>query len=326
MMGMPMSDHHGRAWFLSRVAATAGVLAASRAGAETKGLTPLRIAVAPSDGVTSVAYAKASGMFERAGLDVQIDKIRTGAAVAAAIAAGSYDIGNSSVTTIFIAHEKGLPFTLVAPAGINTDKPLTGGALVPKDSPLRLGKDAEGATLGLISLSDVAHDAFCSWIEQHGGDPSSVKFVEVPFSAAAAAVAEHRVAAAETALPAMAQALNSGNFRLIPIYLAIAPTFLMSAWFTSKEFSSKHPDTVRTFARVVAAAAIYANAHPAQTAQIMSDLTSVPVADILRLPRIIQGVTLTPEILQPTITAAAKYGTLKKAFPAQELIDSSLTG
>jgi NitT/TauT family transport system substrate-binding protein len=320
-----MSDRfHGRAWFLARAAAGAAALAASRAGAQTAPSAPLRIAIAASDGVTSVVYAKTAGMFENAGLDVQIDKQQNGAAVAAAIASGSYDIGNSSVTTIFLAHEKGLPFTFVAPGGINSEKLLTAGALVLKDSPLRLDKDANNSVIGLISLSDVAHDAFCAWIEQRGGDPNTVRFVEIPFSAGGNAVEQHRVIAAETATPAMMAALDTGTVRLIPIFNAIAPVFMMSAWFTSKDFSSKHPETIRKFARVVATAATYANAHHAETAPIMSDFTKIPLPEVQRMPRILQGITLTPDLLQPTIAAAAKYGSLKKAFPAQEVIDSVL--
>src|ERR1700761_3970616 len=86
-------------------------------GARAADLKPLRVAVAPSDGVTSVLYAKRAGLFEKAGLNVSLDIQRNGAAVAAAILSNAYDVGNSSVSSVFVAHEKGLPFTLCAPAG-----------------------------------------------------------------------------------------------------------------------------------------------------------------------------------------------------------------
>lgn len=315
----------GRAWFLARAAATAGVLAASRAGAQTAPNASLRIAIAPSDGVTSVVYAARTGLFEKAGLDVQIDTQSNGAAVAAAIASGSYDIGNSSVTTILLAHQKGLPFTLVAPAGIHSSKgPFFDGALALKDSPLQLGKDAENAVIGVVSLSGIGHDAFCSWVDQHGGDPSLIRFVEIPFSVSGNALEQHRVVAAETATPTLTLAIDTGKFRFIPVYNAIGPAFLVSAWFMSKDFSAKRPEVVRKFTRVVAAAATYANTHHAETAAIMSEFTGIPLPVMLRMPRSLQGVTLNPELIQPVITAGAKYGLLKKSFPAQELIDPSV--
>ena len=306
-----------RARFLARAAAAA-LLAPARTGAQSA--IPLRIAIAPSDGVTSVVYAKSAGLFERAGFDAHIDIQSNGAAVAAAIASGSYDVGNSSVTSVFLAHEKGLPFVLVAPAGIYDARTPFTGALVLKSSPIRLDKDAEGATVGVVSLSGMGHDATCAWVEQHGGNPALIRFVEVPFSAAAEALAQHRIVAAESATPAMTNALDRGDLRVIPVYNAIAATFLISAWFMSTEYTAKHPDVARAFARVVAAAAGYANAHHAETAPIMAQFTGIPLDVMLRMPRALQGTTLVPALIQPGIAAAAKYGLLKKAFPAEEII------
>jgi len=303
-------------------AAVAPLLGPVRVRAQN--LTPLRVAIAPSDGVTSVVYAKAAGLFERAGLDVHIDTQSNGAAVAAAIVSGSYDVGNSSVTSIFLAHEKGLPFVLVAPAGIYDSRNPFTGALVLKSSRIRLDKDAEGTTVGVVSLSGMGHDAICAYVEQHGGNPAMIRFVEVPFSADAAALVQHRIVAAESATPAMTNALDTGDLRIIPVYNAIAPTFLISAWFMSTDFTSKHPEVVRTFARVTAAAATYANAHHAETAPIMAQFTGIPVDVMLRMPRAVQGITLSAPLIQPGITAAAKYGLLKKTFPAEELIDRTL--
>jgi NitT/TauT family transport system substrate-binding protein len=313
-----------RARFIAQAWAATTVLAGSRAGAQSTPLSrPLRIAIAPSDGVTSVVYAKAAGMFERAGLDVQIDTQGNGAAVAAAIVSGTYDIGNSSLTSVLLAHEKGIPFTFVAPAGVYDARTPFTGALLLKDSTARLDKDAEHAIIGLVSLSGTGHDAFCGWVEQHGGDPSTIRFVEVPFSAAAAALETHRVVASETVTPAMTSALDTGNFRFLPVYSGIGPQFLISAWFTTKDFAGKYRETVRTFARVVAAAGTYANAHHAETAPIMSEFTKIPVDVMLRMPRALQGVTLSAGLITPVITAAARYGSLKRAFPAAEIIEGA---
>jgi NitT/TauT family transport system substrate-binding protein len=318
-----------RARFVSHVAGTAAAAALfrpARAYAQSGATSaPLRIAVALSDGVTSVLYAKQAGMFEKAGLNVTIDTHSNGAAVAAAVLSGNYDIGNSSITSILLAHERGIPFSFVAPAGITDSRVPHGGALVLKDSAFTMGKDAENTTMGTVSLSGSGHDAMCAWVDQHGGDPRTIKFVEVPFSLAAPSLAAHRVVASETSTPSLTLALDTGNFRLVPVYNAIAPTILLSAWFSTTEFTGKHPDAVRTFARVVAAAGAYTNAHHAEAAPVMSTMSGIPVATILREPWTVQGTLLDPGLIQPIIAAAAKYGTLKKAFPAQDLIDPSLS-
>ncbi len=313
-----------RGAFVSGIAGSAAACALHATSFAADTLVPLRIGIAPSDGVTSVVYAKKAGLFEKAGLDVHIETQSNGAAVAAAVLSGFFDIGNTSVTSILLAHDKGLPFTLVAPAGVYDGKMPFTGALVLKDSTLELGKDVNDQVISLASLSGIGHDCFSAWVEQHGGDWRTLRFVEVPLSAAAAAVEERRVVAAEAATPALASALETGKFRLIPVYSALAPSFLVSAWFTTRDFSSKHPEVVRTFARVVASAAAYANTHHAQTAPIMAEFTGIPLASFERMIRARQGMTLVPALIQPAIDAALKYGSLKKYFPAQEVIDADL--
>jgi NitT/TauT family transport system substrate-binding protein len=312
-----------RSHFLQRTSAFAGTaLAAAARPVRAADLKPVRVAVAPSDGVTSVLYAKRAGLFEKAGLDVTLEIQRNGSAVAAAILSNTYDIGNSSVTSVFLAHEKNLPFTLVAPAGVYDAKsPPYGGAITLKNSPLKFDKDVNGEIFGTASLGGIGHDAFCGWVEQHGGDAHSLRFTEVPFSLAPQAIEQHRIVAAEIATPVLTTAMDTGDFRIVPIYNAIAPLFMVSAWFTSRQFSTANPDLVRAFARVVADSAAYVNAHHAETAAVVAEFTSVPMSQVQRMPRSVQGSRLDPALLQPAIDAAAKYGSLKASFPAQDLID-----
>ena len=68
-------------------------------------------------------------------------------------------------------------------------------------------------------------------------------------------------------------------------------------------------------------AAKYTNAHHDATAKIMSDYSGVPLEVVSKMSRVTAGTELSPSLIQPTIDAAAKYGTLKKAFPAREIID-----
>lgn len=318
-----------RARFLQVAGGTATALLAPRAaGAQTaSALTPVRVLIAPSDGVTAVVYAKHAGLFEKAGLDVTLSTQHNGAAVAAGVASGNFDIGNSSVTSILLAHERGLPFTLIAPAGIYRDggQP-SSGAIALKDSPLHFGADANGGIIGVVSLNGLGQEAFCAYIDARGGDSTTVHFVELPFEAAGAALLAHRVIAAEAVLPSLTTFLASPDFRFLPTYGAIAPSYLMSTWFTTRDFSTRNPDVVRRFSHVVAEAANYANAHHAETAPLMADFTKIPLVDIEHIPRAIEGVTLSPALIQPVIVAAAKYGNLKKPFPAQELIDPNAAG
>jgi len=304
--------------------ATAGVLGASRAGAQTNSaLTVLRVGCIQSDGPTAAIYASKAGLFRDAGLDVQI-MVQPRMDVIPPVLAGIYDVALISITGVLLAHQSGIPVVLVAPAGTYDSKEPYAGAITLLDGPIRSGKDLEGAVLGVSSLNDIGQDAFCAWVAKDGGDPRTLRFVEILLSSAAAAVEQRRVVASETAAPAMNAALDTGKFRFINMCSAIAPTFTLSTWFTTKDFAAKNAGTLRTFARVVAAAGVYANSHHAETAAMMSEFTGIPVEQYLRMPRALQGRKLSPALFQPAITAAAKYGSLKSAFRAEELLDANI--
>ncbi len=326
---MRLDSRANRARFLAGVTAgtAASVLGMPKAGAQIpSALFSLRLGATSSDDSVSVVYAQRSGLFAKAGFDVQVDRQNSGAAVAAAVASGTYDFGKSSLPSLIEAHERGVPFVLVAPAALYDPRAPYAAVLIGRDSPIRTGKDANGLTFSVAALSDLGHVALQAWVDRNGGDSKSVHFVEIPFSAVAPAVDQGRVAGGEVSEPTMAAALATGKFRIINTGLAIAPSFYITAWFTTRDYSAKHPGIVRAFARVVGASATYTNAHHAETAPMMADYTSVPLSIIMQMTRAVEGIHLGEAQIQPLIDASVKYGTIKRSFPAQELIDPTVAG
>lgn len=303
------------------VSLAAAAVAGNARGVRAQGLTPVRVLGNANDDATSLFYAIRAGLFQSAGLDVHIDPGTSGAAVAAAVAGGSYDIGKSSANPIFEAHQNGIPFGVLAPAGIQSAAAPFAGMLLTKDSPIRTGADMNGQIVGLTSLSSISRVAISSWVDKNGGDWRAVKYVEISSSEAPGAVAQKRVVTAECGQPLLQSVLETGTFRLLPAYEAIAPRFLLTLWFTTKDWSAKHPDAARTFARVIARAATFVNAHHAETVAMMAEVSHVDAAVIAKMQRVVDGTVIEPGLLQPTIDASAKYGTLKATFPAQEIID-----
>ena len=290
------------------------------------GLVSVRVVTTANDDVAPLLYAVKTGLFEKAGLDVQILRGPTsGAAVAAAILGGTYDIGKSSISTIFDAHMKGLPFTIVAPAAVYDSRSPFGGLIVAKSSPIQSGKDLSGKVVGLASLSDITGIGTDAWTDHSGGDRHTLHYVELPMTAMAAAIDQGRIDAGEVVYPPLASALASGKVRLIPVLTAIAPTFLLSAWIARSDWAGAHRDTVKTFNRVLTQAAAYANAHHSETAPLVSEFTATPLAIIESMPRVVNGVALRASQVQPVIDAAARDQTIPHAFAAQELLDADVS-
>lgn len=284
-------------------------------------LRTVRVASNASDDATSVLYALQAGIFWRNGLDVQLQHLNSTTGLAAAVASGAYDIAKTSLSSVLAAHERGLGFKIAAPGSIydNAHASQIGGYIVAVTSS-STGRDFSGKTVAAIDLNGMSDLALKAWVDENGGDSSSLHFMELTMSAALAAVEQGRVFAAACANPYLAAALTSGKVRLVPAYGAIAPRFLFSAWITSADWASKNLDKLQRFQRSVAQAAIYTNAHPEETAQLLSDASSIPLATIESMPRVENGIRVIASEVQTVIDSAAKYKMIQRSFPASDII------
>lgn len=289
--------------------------------AQGPALVTVRIASTPDDQVTPVLYALRTGRFRAAGLDVQLEQSNGGAAIAAGVAGGSYDVGKSSLVALLNAHERGVPFTLIAPGGLSQSATPYGLLIVAKDSPIQSARDLNGKTLAVAAIGAVDQIATMSWVDKYGGDSKTLKFLEMPQTEDGAAIDQRRVDASNTIHPQVDVALATGKVRVLAnTYPSIAPQYFVSAWFTTTDWASKHPDIVARFARVVRETAAFTNTHRAETAQMLSEFSGIPLSVVQGMPRAVAGTSLEPRLLQPLIDAAAKYNVLRRSFPAQEII------
>lgn len=300
-----------------------GLAATGGAPAQTPGgLVTVRVASTPDDTFVAVIYAQRAGLFEKAGLDVELQPSSTsGAAIAAGVASGTYDIGKSSLTSLLAAHLRNIPFTLVAPGTLYDPKTPYGLLIVAKDSTISSAKDLNGQTIAIAALNSLDQTAIEAWVDQHGGDSKSLKFIELPQSEDGAALAQHRIAASLTIRPQLDQALASGEARpLGPAFSSVGSHYLVSAWFTTTDYASKHPAVIATFRKVVEEAAAYGNRHHDVTAPLLAEVSKIPLATIAGMERGVLGTELSPALVQPVIDMGSKYGLLARDFPAAEII------
>jgi NitT/TauT family transport system substrate-binding protein len=284
-------------------------------------LTTLSAAGAPEDSVTVVLWAQKSGIFKRNGLDVQLTPQRSGATVAAAVAGGTYQIGKASITSLIAAHVRGVPFVVVAPSSIyEASKPNT-GLLVKVDSPIRTAAGLNGKTVAVAALNDLYSIGTRLWVDQRGGDSSSLKLIEMPLNVIPDALVSGRIDAGASDTPALQEALDSGKVRLLShMQDAFGVDFLITAWFTTSDFIAKNRPAVRAFAKSLRESALYVNAHHADTVDLIAKFTAVDPAVIEKMGRVTVGTSLDPKLIQPVINASAKYKTIASGFDARDLM------
>lgn len=305
------------------VASGVAVLAASRV-ATAQTLDRLRVVGPANDGAKAVFYAVRSGLFRRYNLEVETSVVASGAAAAAALIGGSAEVAFTNSLTLIQARARGIPMMYVAGGAlVLTERPIS-LLLVLKDSPIRTGRDLSGKTLGSVSLRDLNSAAALLWIDKAGGDSKTVHVIEVPLSAGAAFLQEHRADAVILNEIGVAQALATGTARvLVNPYDAVAPRVQAAGFAAMETYVDQHRDVMGRFARAMHESSVYTNTHPAETVELVASYSGAKPEVIAKTTRVLDAEYVDPRDLQPLIDLSAKYGLVDRSFPAAQIISSA---
>jgi NitT/TauT family transport system substrate-binding protein len=302
------------------MASGAAVMGAFAGPGRAQTLQPLRIGVLAAESAAEITYAKELGYFAKAGLDVTITTMSNTPSIVAAVVAGALDIGYTTIDSVASIHAHNIPLVVVAPATdyIDPGTVKTAGVLVKPDSPIRTAKDLKGKTIASPALHSLGTTGASAWIDANGGDSSTVSYVEIPFPAQPAALAQGRVDAIFEVEPFFGAA--SKDFRvLFSGYSAISKHFTLNLFVTTPSWAKANPDLVNRFASVIHQTAVWANKNHDLSGAILAKITSIPVETIAGMVRSHYAEELTAALMQPGIDASAKYNNFP-TFAASELL------
>jgi NitT/TauT family transport system substrate-binding protein len=293
--------------------------AALAGGLGAQDLPTVRVITPPIDAGAQAFFAREMGFYKKAGLNVEVATANSGAAVAAAVAGGAADLGQSNVVTNASAHERGLPFVFIAAASLFDSRQHQNAVVVTPNSPIRTVQDLRGKTIAVSGLKNITEIGVDAWLDANGIAPSSIKAVEMPFATMAEAVASGRIDAADMTFPELSDALAKKQVRVVAYPLeALGKEWLLSGWFTTAAWAKAHPELVRAYVRAMTETADWANRNHDLSAKILERVTGIPVNPTS--PRVPYARVLDPQAMQPVIDASAKYGALKATFPAADLV------
>jgi NitT/TauT family transport system substrate-binding protein len=317
-----MDSSFSRSSFLAGTAAVALTTGVARAQAAP---VSWHLAGSVNDDVTPMLYALASGLMKRAGFDLTVDKGTSGSAVSAGVVGGAYQIGKSSVAGLITAHAKGVPFVFVAPGGLYESTAPVTALMVRADSAVKTGADLNGKIVAVSAIGDLYTLTVKGWVDQHGGDSTTLKLVEIPLSAVPAALAAGRIDAGCLEEPEVSEALAGGTSRVLGrLFDSIAPRFMYTGWFSTLDFATQNRALLDKFRGALREATNYTNAHKADTVDLSSKFTLIDPKIVAKGIRVTAALTLDPKLLQPVIEASAKYKTIPASFDARDMIDPAL--
>jgi NitT/TauT family transport system substrate-binding protein len=279
----------------------------------------LRAAGVVSDVFGEPFFAREAGAFTRAGFDLDVVNMNNAGAIVAAIGGGSLDIGLGDLVSGVNAINAGVPITLIAAAGLYKSSETTLIIAVPKDSTIRKAADLAGKTICVPTLVGLTTASLRAWLPAHGVDLSSVKIVELPQSATAAALDRHTVDAGLLSEPFIVQ--NKAAIRDVGHPLdAIGNEFAISVWYASRAWVDADRGRARRVVTAIYETAAWCNRHREETMSIMATQGGMDVEKVHGMVRTTFATSLSPAALQPVLDLATRAKIFDRSIDANAII------
>ncbi|KUO07529.1 ABC transporter substrate-binding protein, partial [Streptomyces dysideae] len=263
------------------VAAAAGCGSSSETGGSSSAggekTTQVKVGIIPIVDVAPLYLGQKKGFFSSRGIDLKMETAQGGAAIIPGVVSGQFQFGFSNVTSLMIAQTKGVPIKSVVNGTSSTGDTSAdnSGVAVKKDSPIKSAKDLAGKTVAVNTLQNIGDTTVRESVRKDGGDPSKVKFVEMPFDQMPAALDGGQVDAAWMGEPALTIAKGQGARLVASPFAETDPNLTIATYFASTKLAQENPDLVKKFTEAVTESLEYASAHPDEARQIVTTYTKI---------------------------------------------------
>ncbi|GAA3667747.1 aliphatic sulfonate ABC transporter substrate-binding protein [Arthrobacter ginkgonis] len=260
-------------------------LSQGQASAEAGGGQQIQVGVIPIVDVAPIYLGKEQGFFEDEGLSLELVSAQGGAAIVPAVTSGTMDFGFSNVSSMLLAKSKGLDVKMVASGASSTgeDGKDFGGILVAKDSPLTSPADLAGKTVAVNTLNNINDTTVRASVRKAGGDPSTIKFVELAFPDMQAALERGQVDAIQVVEPFLTAGTGEGAKLLASNYVDAADGLTVGAYFTTAATASGNPELVKKFTAAMEKSLQYAQDNPDAVRRILPTYTKIDAATAEKL-------------------------------------------
>ncbi|HEY0000240.1 MAG TPA: ABC transporter substrate-binding protein [Actinoplanes sp.] len=280
----------------------------------SSGPVAVKVGVIPIVDVAPIYLGIKQGFFTAEGLNVSLETAQGGAAIVPGVVSGQYQFGFSNTTSLLLAGSQGLPLKVVSSGVASTGEPGKdfGAVIVKADSPIKTAADLAGKRVAVNTLKNINTTTVNKVVQDAGGDPSKIQYVELAFPDIAAAVAKGDVDAGQVVEPFLTIATGQGDRQVVSNYAGTAPGLTVGMYFTSQEYATKNPKAVNGFTAAMAKSMEYATSHPDDARAILNEYTKIDpaVQKSLILPK--WPATVDRASVQTLADLATKDGLLTK--------------
>ncbi|MFK5634115.1 MULTISPECIES: ABC transporter substrate-binding protein [unclassified Ornithinimicrobium] len=296
--------------------------AESEASGEDDGeLREIKVGVIPIVDTAPIYLGKEEGFFEEEGLDLEIVETTGGAAAVPGVVSGSFDVAFGNTISTMVAVDQGLPLRYLTNglATTGTD-PDVGAVLAPADSDIAGPADLAGKTVAVNNLNNIGDTTIRTVVEEAGGDPESIDFVEIAFPDMPAALERGQVDAAWVLEPFKSAALNDGATLVTNNFADFDPELDIAGYFTTVENFEEDPELVEAFTAAMTRSLEFAAENPDAVREIVGTYTKIDEAgrEAMTLPRF--RAEFNRDAMTRLGEAAVRFGSLETAPNLDELL------
>lgn len=300
---------------LGLAACTAGDQAPDTAGtADDDGTRAVTIGALSISETAPLWAADEAGVFAEHGLDVTIQPIQGGAQAMPALLNGEVDLTVGQPFGVLRAHEQGLPVAIIAgyaesyPDGDDINAVVAGAG-----SDLTRPADLAGAKVAVNSLGAAGDLTIRAAVEQDGGDPASIEFVEVAFPDAAAQLDAGNIDAAWIPEPFVSMITAAGGTSVLYPYQETIPGLPTLVVQATTQTVEQDPELVDATRAALTDAFVWAGENDDAVRQALVDNLSLPEEAAANLPLPHFTTDLDQDVIQALADLAVEYGYFQEA-------------
>lgn len=188
--------------------------------ADSGELIPVKVAGVLTTSTLPIWVGQTEGIFEKHGLDVQIDPVQNFSAAVPSLLNGQIHFAIGATSPIIVAMSEGVPIQAVAGTSATVlDPDLEGNQLiVPAGSDIQSLPDLAGKKVATNQVGSGPYAAALATYIRAGGEPGAIEWVSMPMNEQVAALESGHIDAAVLAEPFTAAALTDGNRALYSLY------------------------------------------------------------------------------------------------------------
>lgn len=292
----------------------AGLLSSGAALAQAApALIPVNAGFVPVTDVAALYLGEEVGIFKKHGLQLKPNVASTGSVPA--VMSGEYHFGFTALVNILQARDKGLPLKIIAAGSSSTGVKGADVTMIHAGpaSGIKSAKDLEGKTVSVNAFNGLLQMLGKAAVKADGGDPSKVRFIELGFAEALAALQAGKTDAMVGAEPFGTAAMASGFPAIASPYQSMSTkSMLTSSYFTSEPQLKANPELFKKIRAAINESLEYAQKNPDAVRKQLPKFTRLgpDVAAKLILPRYLTEIP--QESVEMFSKAGNEFGMLSK--------------